>query len=84
MGMTFEETKQRKLKRMVGLRVMNALGMVAWRDDGYGEATQKLRLIHPITWIWIVAMFLYGVLSQGIPETVSDISHSLKYDTVWF
>jgi hypothetical protein len=27
--MTFEETKRRKLKRLLGLRIMNALGMVA-------------------------------------------------------
>jgi hypothetical protein len=31
--MTFEETKRRKLKRLLGLRIMNALGMVAWRAD---------------------------------------------------
>jgi hypothetical protein len=84
MGMTFEETKRRKLKRMLGLRIMNMLGMIAWRDDGYGEAKQHLRLVHPLTWIWIVAMALYGILMQGIPETISDISDSLKYDCVWF
>jgi hypothetical protein len=84
MGVTFEEMKRRKLKRMLGLRIMNVLGMIAWRKCEYEIAQQKLRLIHPLTWVWIVAMFVYGLLAQGIPETLSDISHSLKYDCVWF
>jgi hypothetical protein len=69
---------------MLGLRIMNMIGMVAWRKSEYEIAEQKLRLIHPLTWVWIVAMLIYGVLAQGIPETLSDISDSLKYDTVWF
>lgn len=80
--MTYEETKQRKLKRLVGLRIMNWLGMVAWQDDGYGEAKQHLRLIHPLTWFWIAAVCILGIFIQGIPDTISDIKHSLKYDTV--
>lgn len=62
---------------------MNALGMVAWREE-YGEAKQKLRLIHPLTWVWVVSMVIYGVLSQGIPDTIDDLGYSLKHDTVWF
>jgi hypothetical protein len=83
-SMTYEETKRRKLKRMISLRIMNALGMVSWLGDGYGEAKQHLRLIHPLTWAWIVAMGIFGVLAQGIPDTLTDIKHSLKEDTVWF
>ena len=63
---------------------MNALGMVAWRDDGYGEAKQHLRLVHPFTLIWINTMLAYGIITQGVPETVRDIKYSLKHDTVWF
>lgn len=81
--MTFEETKQRKLKRMLGLQVMNWLGMVAWRDDGHGEAKQHLRLLHPLSWFWFFAMVLCGILSQGIPRTVEDLTYSFKHDTVW-
>ena len=82
--MTYEETKQRKLKRMSGLRIMNTLGMIAWADDGYGEAKQFIRLTHPLAWFWIAAMLTYGVFVQGVPDTVRDIRYSLKYDTVWF
>lgn len=84
MGMTYEETKQRKLKRLLGLRIANAIGMVAWRDDSYGEAKQMLRLIHPLTWVWIVIMVIYGTVSQGVPATVRDIRYSLQHDCVWF
>jgi hypothetical protein len=80
---TFELAKADKLKRMPMLRIMNAIGMIAWRGDEYGCATQKLRLVHPLTWIWILAMFVYGIVMQGVPETVSDIRDSLKKDTVW-
>lgn len=82
--MIYEETKQRKLKRLLGLRIANALGMIAWRDDGYGEAKQMLRLIHPLTWVWVCVMFVFGSVMQGVPETVSDIRYCLQHDCVWF
>jgi len=84
MTVTYEETKQRKLKRIKGLRVMNALGMVAWRDDGNGEAKQHLRLIHPLSWAWILGVCAFGILFQGIPDTVSDIRHCISNETVLF
>jgi hypothetical protein len=80
----FEETKRRKLKRMLALRIANAIGMIAWRDDGYGEAKQHLRLIHPLTWFWVVSMVVYGFVLQGVPETIKDIGYILKHDCVWF
>jgi hypothetical protein len=82
--MTYAETKQSKLKRKPVLRIMNAIGMVAWRDDRYGEAKQHLRLIHPVTWIWLIVMILVGIVIQGIPETYKDIKYSLTHDTLWF
>lgn len=81
--MDFQDTKRRKLKRMRGLRIMNALGMIAWHEDSYGEAQAKLRLAHPFTLVWMVAVVLFGIAMQGVPETVSDIRYSLKHDTVW-
>lgn len=80
---TFELAKADKLKRMRGLRIMNYLGMIAWREDRYGCAEQKLRLVHPFTVVWILAMLIYGTFVQGVPETVNDIRYSLKHDTVW-
>lgn len=79
---TFEELKKRKLKQMIGLRIMNAVGMVSWSEDKYGCAKQRLRLLHPFTWFWIVIMIFYGIFAQGVPETISDITYSLKNDTV--
>ena len=38
---SFEKDKAAKLRRR-GLRSMNALGMVAWQEDRYGCAMQKL------------------------------------------
>ena len=81
--MTFEETKRRKLQRITGLRIMNALGMVAWSVDEYGEAKQYLRLLHPFTWVWVLLMVVFGTFVQGVPATVIDIRYSLKHDTVW-
>ena len=79
--MTFEETKARKLHRKPVLRVFNAIGMVAWVDE-YGEAAQRLRLIHPLSWVWLVVMASYGIVAQGIPETVKDLRYCLKHETV--
>ena len=82
--MTFRESKRDKLHRLPVLRIMNALGMVAWRKDQNGEADQKLRLVHPFVWIWVSLMVVLGSVMQGIPETLRDIRYSIKHDTVWF
>lgn len=82
--MTFETDKRRKLKRMLELRIMNALGMIAWRRDTYGEAQQKIRLLHPLSLVWIVLMFLFGFVMCGVPETIRALSNSLNNDTVWW
>ena len=82
--MTFETSKRRKLKRMPGLRIMNAFCMVAWRRDAYGEAQQKIRLLHPFSWVWTVLLFLFCFVAYGVPETVSNLIYSFKNDTVWW
>ena len=82
--MSFEETKQRKLQRIPGLRLATSLGMIAWLEGHYGEAEQYLRLIHPLAWVWVFAMFVFGLVAQGIPETIRDLRYSIKHDTVWF
>ena len=80
--MTFEETKQRKLQRLLGLRIMNWLGMVSWIDGGDGEAKQMLRLVHPLTWVWLVSVSTFGIFMQGVPDTVSDVKYAFKHETV--
>lgn len=82
--MTFEDDKRRKLDRMFGLRVLNALGMVAWRRSAYGEADQKIRLLHPLSWVWAAAVFLFGVVMYGVPGTIRELSYSFKNDVVWW
>lgn len=80
----FEQSKDKKLKRLIGLRVMNAIGMIAWRNDSYGEAAQYLRLVHPVTWVWMLIMILYSVLAQGIPSTIADIAYTVQKESVWW
>jgi hypothetical protein len=82
--MTFEETKQSKLKRLLGLRIMNALGMVAWREDAYNDAEQRLRLLHPLSWPWIAILALYSIFAQGVPDTLKELKYAIKNETVWF
>ena len=76
--------KAAKLKRMPLLRVMNALGMFAWKETEQDYAEQEIRLLHPLTWIFLVAAFFVGVFMQGVPATVEDLRDSIKNDTVWF
>ncbi len=80
----FEQSKDKKLKRLLGLRVMNAIGMIAWRNDSYGEAAQYLRLVHPLSWVWILIMIIYSVLAQGIPATIGDIAYTVQKESVWW
>jgi hypothetical protein len=80
----FEEDKADKLKRLVGLRIMNAIGMVSWHKDSYGCAYQKLRVLHPISWFWIVGIILTAVILQGVPETIRDLKAAWHGDCVWW
>lgn len=82
--MTYEETKARKLKRMPVLRIFNALGMIAWHEDGYGEAYQKLRMVHPFSWVYLIAMLLVAAFGQGVPQTYADTKDIWANETVWF
>lgn len=84
MERTFASDKAAKLKRMPLLRVVNALGMIAWRESVYNDAEQNIRLVHPLTWVFLVAAFFVVVFMQGVPETVEDLRDTIKNDTVWF
>jgi hypothetical protein len=81
---TFASDKAAKLKRMPLLRVMNAVGMVAWKEAAYNDAEQKARLLHPLTWLFIVVSFFVHAFMQGVPSTVEDLKGTIKNNTVWF
>lgn len=80
----FNKEKSKKLKRLIGLRVFNALGMIAWKDTEYSYAQQYLRLAHPLSWLWVIAVALYASIMQGIPETISDMKSIINNETVWW
>lgn len=82
--MTFRESKRDKLHRLPVLRIMSALGMVAWQSSKYGEADQKLRLVHPLAWVYIVVMSAASLVMEGFPRTVRDVRSFLKNSAVWF
>lgn len=84
MGVTFEETKRRKLNRMLGLRIMNALGMIAWRADEYGEAKQYLRILHPLSWPWFIGMILFAVVMYGGIEVWQELKTFWRNEWVWW
>lgn len=79
----FVKNKTAKLKRMVGLRIFNLLGMVAWRNDS-GDANQLLRLLHPLTWVWIGVAFFTAMILQGVPSSMKDLVYCIKNETVWW
>jgi nicotinamide riboside transporter PnuC len=76
--------KAEKLKRMPLLRVLNALGLFAWKETAYDYAEQKLRLLHPLSWIFIVVTFFVGGFVEGFPGVAKELKQSFKHDTVWF
>lgn len=80
----FELDKQSKLKRQRGLRIMNALGMVAWREDRYQCAQQRLRMLHPLSWPWALAVVLVAVVMHGVVEVVKEMKAVWQEDCVWW
>lgn len=79
----FEQDRAAKLKRILPLRIMNALGMVAWQEDRYSCAEQKLRMLHPLSWPWILALVLAAVVMHGVVEVWKEIKR-LPEDMVWW
>lgn len=62
---------------------MNALGMVAWREDSFGYAEQKLRMLHPLSWPWVVVSVLAAVVLHGVIEVGKEIKR-LPEEMVWW
>lgn len=79
----FEQDRADKLSRILGLRIINALGMVAWREDRYGGAEQKIRMLHPLSWIWVITVILAGVVMYGVVEIWGE-AKNLRNDMVWW
>lgn len=79
----FEKDRAAKLKRMPMLRIMNAIGMIAWREDRYGGAEQRLRMLHPLSWPWVIALVLFAVVMHGVVEVWEEIKR-LPEDMVWW
>jgi hypothetical protein len=79
----FEKDKASKLKRILPLRIMNAIGMVAWQEDRYGCAKQKIRMLHPLSWPWIIALVLFAVVMYGVVEVGKELKR-LPEDMVWW
>jgi len=79
----FEKDRAAKLKRMPMLRIMNYIGMIAWRGDRYGGAEQRLRMLHPLSWPWVIALVLFAVVMHGVVEVWEEIKR-LPEDMVWW
>jgi hypothetical protein len=84
MNDTFATEKAKKLKRMPLLRVLNALGLFAWKETEHDYAEQKLRLLHPLSWLYIIAVFFVAAFKEGVPEVIRELKQSVKHNTVWF
>lgn len=82
--MSFEQKKKEKLERLPLARLMNLLGVLSWQETEYKDAEPFIRLIHPLSWVWIVAVFISGIIMQGIPESIKDMKACIDSETVWW
>jgi hypothetical protein len=81
---TFERDKAGKLKRLRVLRIMNAIGMIAWREDRYGCAQQRLRMLHPLSWPWAIGVILVALVMHGAVEVVRELKTLWRDECVWW
>lgn len=79
----FEQDRAAKLKRIRPLRIMNAIGMIAWREDRYGCADQRLRILHPLTWPYVLVVLVVAVVAHGVIEVVKE-AKNLRDELVWW
>lgn len=79
----FEQDRAAKLKRIMPLRIMNTLGMIAWREDRYGCADQRLRILHPLTWPYVLVVLVVAVVAHGVIEVVKE-AKNLRDELVWW
>lgn len=80
----FEKSKKDKLQRLFVLRIMNAIGMIAWRDDRYGGAEQRLRMLHPLSWPWLIVLVLFAVVMHGVVEVAKELKTLWRDECVWW
>lgn len=80
---SFEESKNHKLRQLPVLKILNILGMIAWVEE-YGEANQRLRLLHPLSWVWLFAMIVCGIFMYGFIAVKGEIKNVFQEETVWF
>lgn len=79
----FEQDKAEKLHRIIPLRIMSTLGMIAWREDRYGCADQRLRILHPLTWPYVLCVLVVAVVAHGVIEVVKE-AKNLRDELVWW
>jgi hypothetical protein len=79
----FEQDKADKLKRLVALRIMNALGMIAWRER-HSCAEQKIRMLHPLNWVYVPCMFVAMGVIYGLLEVYKEGKNLIRNDCVWW
>lgn len=80
----FKEDKKDKLKRLIGLRIMNMFGMISWRENKYQGADQKIRLLHPFSWVWLLLVLSFGIIAYGVIEVFKEFKDLWKHETVWW
>jgi hypothetical protein len=86
MGLTnsFQQDKADKLNRLIALRIMNTLGMIRWVEDSYGGAQQKIRMLHPLSWVWVIASVIIAIILHGIIEVAEELKSVWRNDCVWW
>jgi hypothetical protein len=82
--MSFEQNKAARLKKHPMLRVLNAIGVISWSEGKYKTAEEKLRLVHPVTWLWVGIGFFVFIFMEGVPQGIREFVRACKEETcIW-
>lgn len=74
----YEYTKAEQLKRNPMLMVLWLLGIIVWEIENGEYNRPFVRRLHPLTWVYALLLFLYGIVMQGFPETLADMKTSIR------
>jgi hypothetical protein len=79
----FKEDKASQLSQWPSLRFSNWVGMIRWKEGYDGKANPLVRLLNPVSWIFLIVVFFIVAFLEGFPSSWKGMREFIRDETVW-